>query len=104
MLAWITFVVAALLEVSGDAVVRRGLRGGGVSLILLGCAALACYGLVVNAVKWDFSRLLGVYIAFFAAVSVLTGRFVLREEVPPSTWLGLGLILCGGLIVQFGHR
>jgi small multidrug resistance family-3 protein len=104
MLAWITFVLAALLEVGGDAVVRRGLRGGSISFIVIGCAVLASYGLVVNSVKWDFSRLLGVYVAFFAAASVLTGRFVLREEVPPSTWLGLGLILCGGLIIQFGHR
>jgi small multidrug resistance family-3 protein len=104
LVAWLTFAAAALLEVGGDAVVRRGLRGRGVVWILLGSAALACYGLVVNSVKWDFSKLLGVYVGFFALMSVLFGRFVLREEIPLSTWFGLGLILFGGLVIQFGSR
>ena len=54
---------------------------------------LAGYGLVVNLVTWDFSRLLGVYVAVFALVSVLAGRFWFREAVPASTWVGLGLIV-----------
>jgi small multidrug resistance family-3 protein len=58
----------------------------------------------VNSVKWDFSKLLGVYVGFFAAVSVLVGRFILREGVPVSTWFGLALIIVGGLVIQFGHR
>ena len=101
---WAIFVIAAVLEVGGDAVVRYGLRGHGMGWILLGSAALASYGLVVNSVKWDFSRLLGVYIAFFALVSILFGKFVFREAIPPSTWLGLALIILGGLVIQFGNR
>ena len=57
---------------------------------------------MVNLVKWDFARLLGVYIAFFAVVSVLCGRFVLRETVPVSTWIGLLLIVAGGVVIQSG--
>jgi small multidrug resistance family-3 protein len=102
--AWVIFVMAASLEVAGDAAVRRGLRGGGVLSILAGCALLAGYALLVNSVPWDFSKLLGVYVGFFALVSILCGRFVFRETVPPSTWLGLALILAGGLIIQFGRR
>ncbi len=64
---------------------------------------LAVYGLVVNSVKWDFSRLLGVYIAFFAVVSVLFGRFVFAETVPNTTWVGLALIVMGGALIQFGR-
>ena len=75
-LAWLVFVFAALLEVGGDAVVRRGLRGRSAFWLLAGCALLAIYGVVVNSVKWDFSRLLGVYVGVFAAVAVLFGRFV----------------------------
>jgi drug/metabolite transporter superfamily protein YnfA len=101
---WGLFAAAALLEVGGDAVVRRGLRGGGLFFILLGCVVLGAYGLLVNAVKWDFSRLLGVYVGFFASVSVLCGRFVFREQIPSSTWGGLALIVAGGLLIQFGRR
>jgi len=102
--AWLVFVAAAVLEVGGDAVIRRGLRGRSIGLILLGGAVLACYGVVVNSVKWDFSRLLGVYVGFFAVVSVAVGRLCFRETIPATTWLGLALILLGGLVIQFGHR
>jgi multidrug transporter EmrE-like cation transporter len=102
--AWLIFAGAACLEMAGDAVVRRGLRGGGWTWVLGGCAALASYSLLVNSVRWDFSKLIGVYVAFFALASVLCGRFVLRENVPPSTWLGLAVIIAGGLIIQFGGK
>jgi len=103
-LAWGIFLAAALMEVGGDATIRRGLRGRNPALVLAGMAILAAYGLAVNTVKWDFSRLLGVYVSFFALVSVLFGRFVLNETVPGSTWCGLLLILAGGLVIQFGRQ
>ncbi len=101
---WLIFVLASTLEVSGDAVVRRGLRSRSPLWILLGCAALSSYGVLVNSVNWDFSKLLGVYVAFFALVSVLFGKFIMAESIPPSTWLGLGLIMAGGVVIQFGGR
>jgi small multidrug resistance family-3 protein len=96
----LVFVAAALLEVIGDAVVRHGLRGRSVLWIVLGSSALALYGLMVNSVPWDFSKLMGVYVGFFAATSVLIGRFAFRENVPVTTWLGLALIIGGGLCIQ----
>jgi len=101
--AWLVFLGSALLEVGGDAVVRRGLRGANVVIILAGGLMLAGYGLLVNTVRWDFSRLLGVYVAVFAMVSVMCGRFVFGESVPNSTWVGLAIIVAGGLVIQFGH-
>lgn len=103
LLAWVIFIAAAILEVGGDAVIRRGLRGGIVWFIILGFVTLGCYGVVVNTVKWDFSRLLGVYVAVFAVVSVLTGRFIFRESIPPTTWVGLAIIVVGGAVIQAGH-
>ncbi len=103
LLAWVIFIAAAILEVGGDAVIRRGLRGGIVWFIILGFVTLGCYGVVVNTVKWDFSRLLGVYVAVFAVVSVLTGRFIFRETIPPTTWVGLAIIVVGGAVIQAGH-
>ena len=70
-IAWLIFLAAAILEVGGDATVRRGLRGSNLALIIAGFVALGCYGLVVNSVKWEFSKLIGVYVAFFAVVSVV---------------------------------
>ena len=100
--AWFIFVASAVLEVGGDAVIRKGLRGGGPSVILLGCLILASYGVVVNTVRWDFSRLLGVYVAIFALVSVLFGALAFREHVPPATWIGVGIIMLGAGVIQFG--
>ncbi len=101
---WLIFIAAAVLEVGGDLVVRRGLRARSPLWLLLGCVTLACYGLLVNSVNWDFSKLLGVYVGFFALASVLFGKYVLGEPIPLSTWLGLGLIILGGMVIQFGRR
>ncbi len=103
IVAWLIFLAAALLEVGGDAIVRKGMRGGGFAFMALGCIMLGTYGVVVNLVPWDFSKLLGVYVAIFALVSVLAGRFVFQEAVPLSTWVGVAIIIMGGLVVQFGH-
>jgi small multidrug resistance family-3 protein len=105
LLTWFIFIVAALLEVGGDAAIRRGLRGGGLLFMIAGFVILGTYGLVVNSAKsLDFSKLLGVYVAFFALVSILCGRFIFKETIPASTWLGLLIIIVGGLIIQFGGQ
>ena len=100
----LVLVAAAVLEVGGDAVVRQGLRGRAGWPIAAGCGMLAAYGVVVNLVPWDLSRLLGTYVAVFAVVSVLVGRFWFGEDVPRSTWLGLALIALGALVIQAGRR
>jgi len=75
-------IAAAILEVDGDAVIRKGLHVNVIQFIAAGFLMLGVYGLVVNIVKWDFSRLLGVYVAIFAEVSILAGRFVFNETIP----------------------
>ncbi len=104
ILAWVIFFAAAILEVAGDAIIRKGLHGNTIWFIAAGFLMLGGYGMVVNTVKWDFSRLLGVYVAIFAAVSILAGRFVFKESIPSSTWLGLAVIAIGGSIIQFGPQ
>jgi len=78
------------------------MRGSRLALICAGFAVLGSYGVVVNLLEADFSRLLGAYVGVFAVVSVLIGRLVFRDAVPASTWLGLAVILCGSLIIQLG--
>jgi drug/metabolite transporter superfamily protein YnfA len=98
----LVLVVAALFEVGGDALIRAGLRGKGYLLIAIGFAVLGSYGVVLNQIALDFSKLLGVYVGLFAAVSVLFGRFLFHEAIPTSTWLGLGVVLVGSAVIQWG--
>lgn len=95
-------LVAATLEVGGDAVIRAGLRGRAWLLVALGALVLGGYGVVVNLLPMDFSRLLVGYIAFFALVSVAFGHLVFHEAIPVSTWVGVGLMLAGSAVVQLG--
>jgi drug/metabolite transporter superfamily protein YnfA len=103
VVTWLILIAAACLEVGGDALVRKGLRGAGLAVILLGCTVLGLYGVVVNIVPWDFSRLLGVYVAVFAVVSVLAGMLLFRESIPISTWLGLAIVVAGAMVIQWGQ-
>ena len=107
MSTWIVtpvMIAAAALEVGGDAVIRVGLHGSRALVIALGFVILGSYGIVVNLLPLDFSRLLGAYVGFFAITSVLAGRLVFHEHVVASTWVGLGLILAGSVVVQHGVR
>ena len=95
-------VLAAVFEVGGDALIRAGLRGRGYLLIGLGFAILGSYGLVLNQIAIDFSKLLGVYVGLFALISVLFGRFVFNEAIATSTWLGLAVVLVGSAVMHWG--
>jgi drug/metabolite transporter superfamily protein YnfA len=95
---------AAILEVGGDATIRAGLRGRGLLLVTLGCASLAAYGVVVNLLPIDFSKLFTTYVAFFALASIAFGRIAFGDPLPGSTWIGALVILVGSAIVQFGRR
>ena len=95
-------VLAAVFEVGGDAMIRSGLRGRGWLLVILGVVTLGAYGVIVNLVPIDFSKLLATYVAFFAIVSIVFGRVLFHEAVPISTWVGLAVILAGSVIIQLG--
>jgi small multidrug resistance family-3 protein len=43
-IAWLIFIVAAILEVGGDALIRQGLRGDRLAVIVTGCLTLGGYG------------------------------------------------------------
>lgn len=94
---------AAVLEVAGDALIRKGLRDSGMALVGLGVVALGAYGVTVNLLRIDFSRLLGAYVGVFATVSVVIGRYVFEDAVPTSTWVGLAVVLGGSLIIHLGR-
>jgi drug/metabolite transporter superfamily protein YnfA len=101
--ALVVFVGAAVLEVLGDALIRKGMRGSGVAVVAIGMAVLGAYGVVVNLLDLDFSRLLGAYVGVFAVVSVIIGRWMFKDQIPVSTWIGLAIILAGSMVIHVGR-
>lgn len=96
--------LAALFEVAGDALIRRGLDTRAAPFVAAGFAVLGTYGVLVNLVRLDFSRLLGAYVAWFALASVLFGRFVFRNRITGATWIGLALVFAGSAVIQLGSK
>jgi drug/metabolite transporter superfamily protein YnfA len=97
--------LAAVLEVGGDAAVRRGLLQSSWGWMLAGSLALVAYGFTVNVSRSiDFGRLMGLYIAVFFAVSQLVNLLAFGGRPSASLLLGGALIVCGGLIIQAGMR
>ena len=91
-------VLAALLEVGGDALVRIGLRGPGY-WIVAGALALFAYGVLVNLSGFDFNRLMGIYIAIFFVVSQTISLIVFKQIPDDRIILGGGFIVAGGLLI-----
>jgi small multidrug resistance family-3 protein len=103
--AFAALTVAAFLEVYGDSFFQVGFyRSSGTSRVLAlaaGVAVLAVYGSVVNVPRWDFGRLLGVYVALFFIMAQIVNRFRFGQAPTPPIYAGGGLILAGGLVMAF---
>lgn len=96
--AFMILVIASVLEVGGDALIRLGL-GGATYAMAAGALTLFAYGLVVNKSGLDFNRLMGVYIAIFFLMSQVIA-FVLFKQIPDDRIvLGGGFIVTGGLLI-----
>ena len=91
-------VLAAALEVGGDALTRWGLKTNRWGLVL-GAGVLFTYGLCVNIPKWDFGRLMGVYIAVFFVVAQAVAVAFFEERIPLPTIVGGTLIIAGGVLI-----
>jgi small multidrug resistance family-3 protein len=91
--------MAALLEVSGDALTRMGLRGRPM-LLAAGGLTLFVYGVVVNQGRFDFGRLMGAYIAVFFLVSQVVAFAFFRDTPDFKTIAGGMLIIIGGAVIM----
>lgn len=98
LLALLLLVLAALLEVGGDAGIRWGMRTNRWGF-LVGGAALVAYGVVVNLSTWNFSRLMGLYIAVFFVVSQILAVLLFQEKLTPVHGIAGVLIVSGGLVL-----
>ena len=95
---FIILVVAAALEVGGDALVRIGLTGPRY-IMAAGGLTLFTYGVLVNKSGLDFNRLMGVYIAIFFVVSQVVSLILFKQVPDDRILLGGGFIVTGGLLI-----
>src|SRR5579883_1018924 len=108
--AWMAvafLVVATVLEVSGDAIVRIALRNHGglgfvrLALFALGAALVFGYATFLNLAPLEFRDVVGLYIATLFIVWQLV-NFIFFRTVPKLPFLtGGGLIVIGCALVSF---
>ncbi len=95
--------VAALLEASGDAFVRKALHasGAGVRLayFVVGALTLFAYGYVVNRPPWEFGRLLGIYIVLFFVVAQAMSWLMFSQQPTTPVMIGGACVIAGGIIM-----
>ena len=94
-------VIAAALEVGGDALIRTGLKSSGIMLMIAGAILLIGYGFMVNLTRLDFGRLMGIYIVIFFVASQLFSVFAFGEKLRAPVLVGGSLVIAGGLVMKF---
>jgi hypothetical protein len=107
MQTWLTpllLLIAAVLEVGGDAIVRAGLKGhAGITragLLALGAIVLFGYGVFVNTAPADFGRLLGIYVVLFFVVAQLVNLVAFGVRPGMGIIAGGALIVAGGVVIS----
>jgi len=100
-------IVATLVEVSGDAVLRvalydhPGLTPARIGLFAGGAALLFAYGTFLNLAPLEFRQVVGLYIATLFVVWQAINFVFFRTLPTPPILMGGALIVAGGLIVTF---
>ncbi len=106
--AGLVLVLAAFLEVWGDSFFQtsfyRSSGSGRILAFLGGAAVLACYGSVVNLPRWDFGRLLGVYVALFFVAAQVVARLRFGQTPTVPIYTGGTLIVLGGIVIAFWQQ
>lgn len=104
--ALMLLTLAALFEAYGDSCFQSALyRSAGIARILAflgGAVSLSAYGLVVNAPRWEFGRLLGVYVVLFFLLAQIVARIRFGQTPTLSILVGGALIVAGGVIISVG--
>ena len=96
--------IAAFLEAYGDSCFQSALyRVSGMSRALAfvgGAVSLAAYGLMVNAPRWEFGRLLGVYVVLFFLLAQIVARVKFGQSPTLPILIGGAFIVAGGVIIS----
>ena len=105
--ALLILFLAAVLEAGGDALVRTGLEASAparkLALFAAGAAVLFAYGCAVNAPRWNFGKLLGIYVVFFFVVAQTISWLGFGQKPSLPILAGGAFIVTGGLIISLWH-
>jgi len=97
-------LIATILEVSGDAVVRLGLYNHAgllrIGLFVAGASLLFGYGCFLNLAPLQFGQVVGLYIAILFVVWQVINFLVFHTVPTPPILIGGALIIVGGCIVS----
>jgi hypothetical protein len=98
-------VIATILEVSGDAVLRMGIYNHvglvRIALLFSGAALLFGYGSFLNLAPLEFGRVVGLYIATLFVVWQVINSIVFQSLPTIPIIVGGAFIIAGGAIVTF---
>ena len=98
-------VIATVLEVSGDAIVRISLHehagGARIALWLAGAVLLSGYGTLLNLAPFEFGRVVGLYIATLFVVWQLITFAIFRIVPNLAIVVGGSFVVLGGAIITF---
>ncbi len=102
--AFLVLVIAAYLEVQGDACFQSGLYHSAgtrrIGWFLLGTVVLVCYSLFLNSSRVDFGKLLGTYVVLFFLVAQVVAKLQFHQSPSRPVYVGGAFIVVGGLIMS----
>lgn len=101
----ILLLIATVLEVSGDAVVRLAIynHAGQVRFVLFiaGAALLLGYGTFLNLAPLEFGQVVGLYLATLFIVWQVINFLIFRAVPTVPIMVGGSLVIAGGAIITF---
>lgn len=103
--AFLLLAIAAFLEVFGDACFQSAMYQSTGSKRAIwfvgGTLVLVFYSLFVNTPKWDFGKLLGVYVVLFFVAAQIVAKLRFQQSPTPPIYAGGALIVLGGIVMTF---
>ena len=101
----VLLLVATILEVSGDAVVRTALYNHvglvRLGLFFAGAALLFGYGTFLNLAPLQFGQVVGLYLATLLVVWQVVNFVAFRTPPTLPIMVGGSLVIAGGAIITF---
>ncbi len=98
-------LVATILEVCGDAIIRVSIYNhSGLARILLmlaGAALVFGYGVALNLAPVEFGQVVGLYIATLFVIWQLVNYFAFGKIPTLPILIGGAMVVAGGLIITF---